>query len=567
MRVPHRGKDVAYPILVDPLVYEYWSRPVPGQAGGFVGCGTGSNSSGGGAWGYFAYPNDHAGAISGVCDMTVFGWGHGLYVVLQSGAWYRHWSGGQWTWNTPANSYVSHVTWDNTRHQPGNDIAGNTYAYAGVWNINCGCWQAFYEWGNAAHWTFEQPAGHTTSRSQPYFGLRTQGDGVRGSGGFFGAPGGHSGLEGAVVYLNDAYDPRASLQYHSDFVTSNATRWFASNPVNLTWRLQLDDAGLGIWKYTVIRPDTGTYLTGEPSYACGGGGGARSCPKSLLTPTHYYWQDALNALPEGAAPVQGKVWDINERVGYTPWWYIRIDRSAPTVDLTGALVTGEQTPIVAGQASLHINARDGSTASPAQQRSGIKRVEVWVNNKLAYTTGDLACASGSCAKEFDWTLRRADFDWVSGAYVVTVVAVDQLGNSTSRTIRPYFEVDDLAGAVDVAGEPEADLGDGATEVCVAPCITDASVIPVVQAALDESPLIDDSVDASGEPVGSASATDPTRWGISDEAFDDVDHAYLKGVRRFRKSSPGTSRSTSPGRAGTAPAGSSSRINGPAGTTG
>ena len=32
MQVPHRGKDVAYPILVDPLVYEYWSRPVPGQA-------------------------------------------------------------------------------------------------------------------------------------------------------------------------------------------------------------------------------------------------------------------------------------------------------------------------------------------------------------------------------------------------------------------------------------------------------------------------------------------------------------------------------------------------------
>ena len=279
-----------------------------------------------------------------------------------------------WYWHAPHDAYISAVHWQGLGHRPGNNVAGNTTYFAGIGNILAG-WSAVSEWGGQAHWNYHQPTSpdHTWSQ-MAMTGLITKGNGAR-------SLGGYSRLDGATVYLNDDFNPAASLHQHSHMAGGdNKTSWLDSNATPPWFRLHLGDRGLGLWEYSVLRADNGANLTGAPRYGCVGNSIIR-CPNLQDSGNLYYWQ---HALPEGVTPARAIVKDINERVGYSPTWYLRIDRTPPSIDIPQAPWIDGQTLMVPS-VRLDITATDGAFWSgQAHERSGVTRVRVTVDGNVRH---------------------------------------------------------------------------------------------------------------------------------------------------------------------------------------
>lgn len=432
--VPHRGADLAYPLLVDPQVVEWWDRAnsfTPTSSVYYCGAATdatgatNTHNSGAGAW---HYAQNTAGGQWGFwakCDMRSLGWGYGLYVQQGDGLAYTNGATGYWYWWAPPDSYISSVLWLGLNHHPGNNVAGNSSQYAGIAAGGMVGWAAYYEWGNQAHWDYQewananhQYAGYVVA------GLRMNGAGVR--------SGAYAGVEGASVYLNDDYNPTAALLHHTPGLTgpnANEAPWIDPAVTNPTYQLRLADRGLGVYNYSVVRNADGVAVDGPVTAWCTGAHAA-PCPLNWDSPVESY---NVAALPNGVVPVHAVVHDVNGRVGYSPTWNLRIDRQVPTNEISGALFVAREGGIVGdGPTDVYDIARDGDGSSNATAQSGIKRVQLTADGSVVYDSGDLACASSSCAYGFAYELRPAALGWTPGKHTLKVVAKDQLGHQSAE---------------------------------------------------------------------------------------------------------------------------------------
>lgn len=434
--VPHRDRGFTYPILVDPAIHEnyeatwYWGSNVEALDKPGI-----WQLSGDPTMDYYLADTKCLPG-SQLCAPS----GRGLYIQAMDGTipagrylqWYYTVPGGT-TYIpsiSPSPSAAINPFWRNDnscgieKHPQPHDYVG-AFDAAGNW-----------VWGpeiNRARWY--QHAVMYTKAKGIVFGLSTGGSLVN-------LPCNRDLMAGGVaVRLDDPEPPTLSS------VTGFPTGWIRGNqPFTITANIY--DPGLGVQNVKV-------YPTGRPplTYVSEGS----ECPGTKTNPCPYS-RNAQFSLAEGLFDEGEKQVHVS---GYDPTGgvegtsntisrTVRVDRSAPTITLTGSLAraTKENRPededpekwdeLSRPFYSLHIEAKDGSNDSPTDKRSGVKRVEIYLDGKLAVDPpwSVPSCAS-SCEISKTYDLQLASFE--TGQHTLKVVAFDWLEQSRERTIEfEYF---------------------------------------------------------------------------------------------------------------------------------
>ncbi len=152
---------------------------------------------------------------------------------------------------------------------------------------------------------------------------------------------------------------------------------------------------------------------------------------------YFYTSDPVyQRLPAMASPYEYKDFGVNA------WLFTHgpADTTAPTITLTGALFNRRDEYLAGGAYGLRISSADGyAGGGDAARGSGVRRVDVSVSDRLAWTTGDLTCDSpaGSCGRVDNWTLSTAE--WPGGDQEIRVRVTDQAGNTAEQSFFVFTE--------------------------------------------------------------------------------------------------------------------------------
>jgi len=211
------------------------------------------------------------------------------------------------------------------------------------------------------------------------------------------------------------------------------------------------DAGAGIKSFSLAYP------LGAPDSVTRNcdGIGANKCLSNDSQLFNYTTSTARFA--EGRSTVNAKVKDAANRESAPKPFDIRVDRSSPEIGLSGTLYASKNLNLLLPSYNLHYDARDGSTQSAAQERSGAKRLKISVRSPGSstfvqkYDSQDQACAQSSCAITGDWTFNSGDYP--DGKNTIRVEAIDHAGNT------PSTKDFDVYVGLDSVGVPNVNLED------------------------------------------------------------------------------------------------------------
>lgn len=193
---------------------------------------------------------------------------------------------------------------------------------------------------------------------------------------------------------------------------------------SITTKATASDASSGVSRITL----SGGGLSGQSfSPAC-----ASSAPKTCPSPVTHDFTYSTDALDEGIDSVTATATDAASNQRTTAPWIVKVDRSDPTMSLSGALKAADGTTLAPGTYGLQIDASDGDGGAPATARSGVVRVDVTVDDESALVE-EQDCAGGSCSMSRTFTFDTGDV--TGGSHDVVVTATDAVGRSTSRTLR------------------------------------------------------------------------------------------------------------------------------------
>jgi YD repeat-containing protein len=435
--VPHQGMDFTYPILVDPAIHEnyeatwYWgsnldSLNIPGiwYLSGDV-----SMTD------YMA--STQCLPESKLCAPS----GRGLYIQAMDGTIpagrYL-----QWNYTVPGGttfipsiyqepSATINPFWRND-NSCGIENHPQPHDYSGAFD-GSGNWV----WGpetNRARW-YQYAAMYTKAKGIA-FGLSTGANSVN-------LPCNRDLMAGGVaVRLDDPENPTLVS------VTGFPTGWVKDGQ-SFTVTANIYDPGLGV-------QNVGLYPRGRPPVFHVDQ--SSQCPGTKVKPCPYS-RSAQFTLSAGQFDQGEKLVDVS---GYDPTWAkegtegfsntitrtLLVDRSAPTISLTGSLAqaTKENRPesedptnwdeLSAPIYSLKIQATDGSNASPEEKRSGVKRVELYLD-KVPVKMWSLNSCVSSCQINGIYDLQLAPLG--TGKHELEVKAFDWLEQPRQRTIEfEYF---------------------------------------------------------------------------------------------------------------------------------
>ncbi|WP_210490980.1 RHS repeat-associated core domain-containing protein [Patulibacter sp. SYSU D01012] len=130
---------------------------------------------------------------------------------------------------------------------------------------------------------------------------------------------------------------------------------------------------------------------------------------------------------------------------------LRFDRLGPNVELSGALYEQRDTPLaVGGSRPLTIAATDGTVgAAPADARAGVQRIQVYANDALVKTEEQTLSGDGQPLSA-QWAPAAGSLEDI--VYRMRVVATDRAGNETTER----FVV--KVGTAQIPRDPERGLG-------------------------------------------------------------------------------------------------------------
>jgi hypothetical protein len=176
---------------------------------------------------------------------------------------------------------------------------------------------------------------------------------------------------------------------------------------------------------------------------------------------------AANGIREGSQEVRLVVRDQAGNRAPDRVWNIVVDRSQPTLQVTGTLKTMAGQELPPGSYSVRAQAQDGSSASPADVRSGVTSIAMYLDGELVDSV-DQTCDAGSCSLTRDWTFNTSDFS--GGEHTLEVRAYDQVGyvrtDATTFSTSCCFKSAALWGSWSTLDEVyfgDAD-GDGASDL-------------------------------------------------------------------------------------------------------
>lgn len=437
--VAHRDQDIAYPVLVDPVIEDWY--------------GTAANG-GDGTWTWF---HQDPWALDG----------------LQH--WFSTYSG------VAANTYahrtfcyapVSCYKFSTTEYNP--NVPDGLHIYVRP------SWEATYPAGSAASWIY-QPPGTTTrvaradmgvkylrqrsANQHPnmYTGLWRPGVGWITSTHYgadfnnhwsahFGAsspgpqqvvfgfwtpvnaslPNWRDGYVGsAIIELTDPEAPTITNTGVAPLVAGDGdiTKWVRDQ--DFTVRPSASDPGLGMNLFEIDGP--GTVNDDAIVHPTCTGVKDAPCPASWsLTEANQFVFSAAD-MPEGVNSLDLYAEDI---IGHRNGTGIpvRVDRGAPGVALSGALweareITpapqGGQFVLQPGQHQLTVDATDPAAGPPpAGTRAGVEKVEIKVDGDTVHDS-TVACPAGNCPRTVSWSFDTAQF---GGRSTIEVIATDGAGN-------------------------------------------------------------------------------------------------------------------------------------------
>jgi len=451
VRFAHRDRDVAYPLLVDPVIDNYQVDPngtklAPND--NFAGWRYLTNASGSRIAGHKGYGDVQ---------------GNGLYVWTHGSAtnpvYYNHFEYGQWIYDAPRQSFVERADFGYVTHVPN---GASTCVVEGIYAPS----RAAYDEG----WWYHPPGQAVLSGSSPWLGYQGAGNanscetlnnnykahcvagdcgvpnatranlanfGLVMNGSGYRTTSSYTFMYGAVLWQYDYDTPQltnAAPASSNGFVDDGAKTY------SLGASGREPDPGLGVYAFQLFKngqPEnrfinsSGGVSGTTSSGACTGTRFAR-CPTSASADFSY-------TLPEGANSLGLVVYDILGKSS-AQTWTTKIDRSKPDVNLSGRLVDNDDKTVSEAAYGLRVSATDGvQGGSASQQRSGVRSIEVLVDDKRV-EYAEQACSQGSCPLETTYSFRPDDFK--HGKHTIQAITTDQLGHRTeSKPIKVTVDHD------------------------------------------------------------------------------------------------------------------------------
>jgi YD repeat-containing protein len=432
LHVPHRERDFAYPILVDPAITENW-----GTAWYY-----GTNNEAidkPGIWGYatsdptetYILHNTYC-LNAALCSPS----GRGLFIsTLNRNIPPNTWA--QWYYNVPGSTtYIPSIYPEYSAHlnpfwRNNGNCSWNSYQqphdYDGAYDAS-GNW--VYLETDRAQWV--GTATIFTKAKGIAFGMSTAGSWVN-------IPCWRNiMLGGTVIRLDDPEAPALSS------LSGVPTTW-VSDTTQFTITANASDPGLGVQNVTMAPEGTAIRYFTALQNQCPGIK-TKPCPAS--TGSQLVANGTL--FDEGEKGVKFSVYDPTGKTSNTISKTIRVDRTPPEVTLAGqlAIATNEDKgdtqdpekwdPLPLPVYNLKIEAKDGSTATPAAKRSGVKSIAVYLDGKTtAEQSWEQTCAASSCPMTKSYPLKVSGL--VMGKHTLEVKVKDQVGKERVRNIEfEYF---------------------------------------------------------------------------------------------------------------------------------
>ncbi|HET7445372.1 MAG TPA: 6-bladed beta-propeller [Solirubrobacterales bacterium] len=436
LKVAHRDAEYAYPILVDPIVEDWvnnsWYSGLSVQGLGD-------------AWAL--YQNNGEVRARTWCIHTCWGSGMGLYISTVPNVLYYPENYSHFVYSTPnTSSYIAHF-WISPFFRNDNGCSSaQPHDYDGIWTGTT--WEGGVQTNDAKTGTSSMDGyggGHAVviglSTGPPGVWISCWRDIVAG---------------GVAVWLDDEAPP---LPYSMDFSKGPGTGWIGANST-FSFQSVYKDAGLGV-RHVTIAPE-GAAIIQDQVGNCTGLFGAR-CPTEWTD----NWQLSAASFDEGEKKAKISAEDPTGKTSTTTEWTTRVDRTPPNVTLSGqfgqALAeagAGEQQGEGGPELTLpvfnvKVEATDGSNATNAQKRSGVKSIEVLIDGTLKKTWTQTATEpSRPMTQTYPLTL----IDLAAGIHKLKVVTKDQV--EQPRTIEKEFEYTPATGMKDDYAMQRFPLPDG-----------------------------------------------------------------------------------------------------------
>ena len=529
--------DVAYPVLVDPVIGVYdqngWSAGSANTQGY-----TWKN------WDQATYadavgaPNtqwsvcNNSGSIVKkfyFCEGTLSGTltaGGPLYLKGNTTLNYGASDWAEWVKYARTDSYIYGFDANSI-----SNVANHAQFFMGIWSANWG-WEnpGSVTWGNGSTSTDAAQAGTASYETFPGAELSSAVRYIRAHGGqpapsnpitpgniavfgmdmaagIPGTPLPYIAIGGGSTYSSEIYAPTVTQVSHT-----NTAYYGWSTSVTDSVSASAHDRGLGMGTLKLI----GTNMpAGATTSACTQNGAPANT--SGLNAQNYYDTCTLDlslpysanttyTAPEGQTTYTARATDlVGNQTDST--WVTKVDSSNPGVALSGSLYDRRGQTLPDGTYDLTINATDGSHASAAAERSGVKSVEVRVNGDQE-EYWEQTCATSSCPMTQTWQFNTQD--WPASEQVITVVVTDQLDHSTTSE---EIHVTPSGSAVPDIGLDVADIDvDALTDP---PVVTDTLTAPRLLPPLfkplkDVANALDDATIPSGTPIAGEDTAEADR---------------------------------------------------------
>ncbi|HEX8743702.1 MAG TPA: hypothetical protein VF712_11255 [Thermoleophilaceae bacterium] len=324
IRVPHRDKDLRYPILVDPYAY---------VIEGFLGSSFVNDANPTYRWDWQKSGADHFDTPANAFGIGIGMFDSSAHPPYPAGSW------GEWWWQAPANTQIVRADFQALYYTP-----------------YFSCAQAFLaadRWGNNIQgplhqtcnddWWVNSPTGRDrTVCTHPSGSCAAPGNSTYGNVAIyrlFSTDGNGRWLPAsasmgqATMHLWEGHRPTWGA-----VSGENTSGWFDPGSGGHTFSATSSDVGLGIWKASFKRPSrtsgTGSVINETPPANCTGQRGSLCQPSVGWT-----WGYAYDDLPEGNNTLGLYSVDIigNHSAGdqnnlvWDKTWQVKVDRAAPAI--------------------------------------------------------------------------------------------------------------------------------------------------------------------------------------------------------------------------------------------
>ena len=408
LRVAHRQRDVAYPLVVDPVIETFtWQQASNNDFNG---------------WAYSYAPGAGSPAhASGLTSAHGGVYGGGLYTYTNGNYMYSTDQGFN-KFAAPGDAYVYRAdfnlaNWNYTPTAPMCTSAGiftGTTAQGPFW-ANCGNY-VNTTWGTCAsgtHPNCSTSAGAGGNDAESNFWAygnapRAAWSPANGTGAFS-----YTGI--ATVYVNDRVNPQ--VQWSGDPPGSDWGRY------SDTYSVLATDSGLGVKQVTARAPVTAPSWSGATlNTGCAGTRFNRAAnPNPCANPKTLNFN--LSTLPEGPQTLRLAASDAVDNPGSFDY-SIKVDRTGPTLTNTGSLKAAAGGDVTDGRYTLH------AVAGGETNRSGVQSIEVTVDGTQVATQSQ-TCPSGGCGMTLTPDYVFVGEQFAEGEHEVEVKTTDFAANTTT----------------------------------------------------------------------------------------------------------------------------------------